>query len=846
MDTLLRDLKLGLRSLRQSPGFAATALLTIALGIGASTAIFSVVNAVLLRPLPYKNPEQLVVIWHELRARGLQHQGTPPGDFWEMRQRQTLMQDVAAFTTGRQAVSGDGRPPEQTRTAFVTTNFFSLLGARIVEGRNFVESDGTPNQPPPQQAAPPPAGAAGGPSAAPPPPPLPNMVILSHEFWQRHYGGDRSILDTMITLAPPPPGPPGPNNTAFTVRVVGILEPGFELLFHSGTNTEPRPDIYFASRQDLANATRTVISHRVIGRLKPGATVAALSQELEVFAGELRQRYPVKTTADIHFQVFPMHTDLVSETRPAILALMGAVTFVLLIACANVANLLLARATRRERELAVRAALGSSRLRLIRQMLAESLVVSSIGAALGLGLAQLGIKLLARIGPANLPRLDDVRIDLWVLGFAVLATLVSAILFGLLPALRASRPNVIEILGNAGRSANLAGRTLRHGVVVAEVTLSFVLLIGMGLMVRSFVELQRVNPGFDPRGVLTFFTPNVRATSFEAFKAATFEIQARLQRLPGVEVVTASSVTPFDGIVSNIPYGSEAAAADPRLMQQADLNAVLPGYFKAMGTRILDGREFTETDDNPQVNNVVIDSVLAARLYPGERAVGRRLIARLGTPQPTPWEIIGVTEQQKHVTLTEVGREQIFVSAHRSGGARRWSVRTSGDPATLERAVRAELARFDEFMAVTDVTTLEANLYKAQAPTRFALVLIGIFSVIAAVLASVGLYGVLATLVRQRTAEIGVRMAFGADRGTIFGLIVGHGLMLSAVGVVLGAIASFFLTNAMRSMVVGIRPNDPFTFVVIGVTFFVIALLACGIPAYRAARLDPTVALRST
>jgi putative ABC transport system permease protein len=840
MDTFLRDLKLAVRSLRQSPGFAATALLTIALGIGASTAIFSVVNAVLLRPLPYKDPGQLVVIWHELRARGLAHQGTPPGDFADLRQRQTLLQDVAAFTTGRQSISGDGRAPEQIRTASVTTNFFSLLGARIAEGRNFIETDGTPNPQPPQPAAPPAAGTA---PAAPqaPPPPLPVMVILSHEFWQRHYGGDRSIIDSQITLAPPP----APDQPAFTARVVGIVEPDFEILYPSGTNTEPRPDIYFASRTDFATATRTVISHRIVGRLRPGATAAQLAQELEVFATDLRQRFPVKTTADIHFQVFPMHTDLVAETRPAILALMGAVMFVLLIACANVANLLLARATRRERELAVRTALGSSRIRLIRQMLAESLVVSAIGATLGLGLAQLGIKLLARIGPANLPRLDDVRIDVWVLGFAVLSTLGSAILFGLLPALRASRPNVIEILGNVGRSGNLAGRALRNGVVVAEVTLSFVLLIGLGLMVRSFIELQRVNPGFNPQGVLTFLTPNIRATSFESFKASVMEIQARLQRLPGVQDVTASTTIPFDGVVSNIPYGPEAAAADPRLMQQADFNSVLPGYFKAMGTRLVDGREFTDADDNQQTNNVVIDSVLAAHLFPGERAVGRRLLARVGTPQPTPWEIIGVTEQQKHVTLTDVGREQIFVSAFRAGGVRRWSVRSSGDPAALERAVRAELTSFDQYMAVTDVATLDFNLAKAQAPTRFALVLIGIFSVIAAVLASIGLYGVLATLVRQRTAEIGVRMAFGADRRTIFSLVVGQGLKLSALGVVAGVVASFFLTSAMRSMVVGIKPNDPLTFVLIAVTFFAIAFLACGIPAYRAARLDPTVALRS-
>jgi predicted permease len=835
MDTLLKDLQFAGRTLRQNPGFAATALLTIALGIGASTAIFSVVNAVLLRPLPYKDPGRLVLVWQELRARGVLDFPFPPGDFADLRQRDASFESVAAVNTGRQSIAGDGRTPEQVRTAFATTNLFSVLGVRVIAGRDFNDADGAPIAPPPQPAP----GAEPGP---PPPPPPPPSIILSHEFWKRRYGGDMSLVGQSIILGPPareglPP---------FRGQVVGVLEPGFELLFPPGTNMERRPDIFFANRTDFANGSRTNVNLRVIARMKPGVKVTDAQGDMDAFAADLRQRFPVKTTANLHINVHPMHGDLVEDVRPAILSLMGAVMFVLLIACANVANLLLARASRRERELAVRAALGSSRARLIRQMLAESLLISLLGAGLGLLLAKAGIRLLVAIGPESLPRLDAVRIDPWVLSFTALAAMISAVLFGLVPALRASRPNVIDILRKAGRSGNLGGSALRSGVVIVEVALSFVLLIGSGLMIRSFIALQFVDPGFDAKGVYAFQVPNFRADGPDGVVAFYRDVSARLAALPGVRTVTSASSLPLDGSVANLPYGPETAAADPRLMRQADAHFVQPGYFAAMKTRIVEGREFNEADNRRDVNHLVIDSVLAAKMFPGQPAVGKRLLVRAGTPTPTPFEIIGVSQQQRHASLTEVGREAVFLADGRigPGASNSWAVRVDGDPMSIAAAVKAEFQKIDPNIVLVDAQPLSVDVLEAQGPTRFALVLIGIFAGIAALLASIGLYGVLSTLVRQRTAEIGVRMTFGADRRSIFSLIVGHGLKLSAIGVVVGLVAAAFLTRGMATMVVGIKPNDPLTFGAIAVMFFVIAFLACGIPALRASRLDPTTALR--
>ena len=828
MDTLAKDFSYALRSLRKSPAFALTAMLTLALGIGASTAIFSVANAVLLRPLPYAQADRLMLLWGELRARDVTDFPFPPGDLQDLREQGTLFKDIEAVASFRQPLAGDGADPEQVRVTGVTTNLLPMLGARVAVGRGFVPEDATPQ---PQAAQ-----AGNAPGAAPPQnaPQLPAIVVLEHGFWQRRYGGDPGVVGRTIDLG------------GQRAQVVGVLAPGFELLWPPGTNVDAVPDMFTALRIDYETASRINVFLRVVGRLKPGVMVAQGQEQVERIAADLRERFPIKKTADLHFRLEPMHEDLVADARPAIVALMGAVGFVLLIACANVANLLLMRATARERELAVRAALGSSPWRLVRQLLTESVVLAAGGALLGRGLAYAGIRLLVALAPANLPRLDAIRIDPAVLAFTALASLLAAALFGLVPALRAARPDLGEVLRASGRTPGLGGgKLLRQGVVMAEVALSFVLLVGCGLMVRSFVALSRTDPGFDPRGVLTFVA-NPQANAEEARAAFMRQLRERLLAIPGVQAVTAANPLPLDGGVGNARWGTEEAVTDASKFQQANVHIVLPGYFEALRTRLIAGRPLAEGDNRPTATGIVIDELLAAKAFPGQSAVGRRLLVRVRSPEPEWLEVLGVVAHQRHESLAADGREAMYVTdgfmGH--GAAGRWAVRTSGHPARLTPQVRAAVAELDPRLPVAEVQPMEALVDQAMAPTRFALVLIGVFAVIAAVLAAVGLYGVLATGVRQRTAEIGVRMALGAPTGSIFRLVLGEGLRLSAVGAVLGVLAAVLLTRVMRSMLVGVEATDPATFATIAVLFFVIAALACWLPARRAAGLDPKIALR--
>jgi predicted permease len=809
------------RTLRKSPAFTLTAMATIALGIGASTAIFSVVNAVLLRPLPYADGERLAVLWGDLRNRNVRDFPFSPFDFNDMRKAGSLFDGLAAVVTGRQPLSGDDGAPEQVRIGGATTNLFALLGARIARGRDFIDADGAP-----QPARPGNAQAN--------PPRLPAIAILSHEFWQRRYGSDPGVLGRSIDLG------------GGRAQIVGVLEPGFELLFPPGRNVERAPDIWTAMRLNFDVRTRMNVFLRVIGRLKPGVRFAQAQSQMDGIAAEFRQRFPIAKTAGMYIRVEPMREDLVRRVRPAILALMGAVMFLLLIACANVANLLLVRSSLRGRELAVRAALGGSRWRLVRQTLAESILLAGGGALLGLLLARLGIDLLLRLKPADMPRIESIAIDPAVLAFTAVAALAAAATFGVVPALRASRPQVADVLRASGRTSGLgSGRLLRNGVVVAEVALSFVLLVGSGLMLRSFVALERTDPGFDARGLLTFSLPVVRADIQERAQFVRL-LGQRLRALPGVQAVTAAAPLPLDGGIANGRWGTDEAAADPAKFQQADFFAVLPGYFEALHTRLITGRAFTEADNRPELKYIMIDQLLAAKAFPNQSAVGQRLLARIRTLEPEWFQVIGVVAHQRHESLAVDGREQMFLTDGymQHGAVARWAIRADGDPMRLAAAARAEVTRLDPKLAPAEVQPMQAFVDRAQAPTRFALILIAIFASIAAILAAVGLYGVLSTVVQQRTAEIGVRVALGAPPASIQHLLVGQGLRLSAAGIVLGLAAAFAVTRVMSSMLVGVAPTDPATFAAIAVAFFVIAGIASWLPARRASALDPVAALR--
>ncbi len=838
MESVLRDVLFAFRSLKRQPAFAITAVLTIALGIGATSAIFSVVNAVLLRPLPYNNASRLGTVWSDLRNRNVVDFPLPPGDFFDLRKDTTLFEGFAAITSFRPTVGGDGQgEAEQVSGGAVTTNFFSLLGHRIQIGRDFVEEDGTPQPPAPQ--ATPPTGATGAPAAAapaaPPPPPLPNVAIISYEFWQRRFGGNESIVGQSIPFG---------NGRA---DIVGVLAPRFEILFPPGTNVDPRPDILVASRVNYESGSRNNVSLRVVARLKPGVSFDQAQSELDRLSADLRSRFPIKQTSNMNLRIEQMHDDLVADVRPQLVALMGAVVFVLLIACANVANLLLVRASSRQRELAVRAAIGGNRWRIVRQLIAESVVLAAIGGAAGLLLAQFGIDALIQLSPDGLPRATQVSLDGTVLAFSAIASFAAALIFGVAPAIKASRPDVMDVLRSSGRLVGGgSGRWLRDGAVVAEVALAFVLLVGSGLMIRTFIALQNANPGFDPAHVFTFLIQNNRAQGVEGRQAFQRTMLDRLKAVPGVVDASSAGPIPLDGGNSLARFGPLEAATDPAKFQQATTYFVQPNFFSFAKTPIVAGRAFSDADNRPEARVIIIDEMIAAQLFPNGNAIGQRMLARVITNEAESFEVIGVVKHQRHTTMMNDGEDAMYFpdGYGQFGGAFRWAVRTSGDPEAIANAVRSALSEQDRRLLLTEPRTWQSYLDEHIAPTRFALILIGVFAVVAAILAMIGLYGVLATTVRQRTTEIGVRMAFGASQRSILSLIVGQGLRLSIGGIVLGVLAAIALTRVMASLLVGVTATDPATFVAMAVLFTVIAAFAAFIPARRAAALNPNAALR--
>ena len=826
----LDDLRYAARTLRNSPAFAATAIVTLALAIGASTAIFSVVNAVLLRPLPYRDADRLAIVTQDLRARGVVDFPVGPGDVPDLRNGAPAFEGIAALQTSRSATftDKDGQS-ELISAAGATTNIFRILGVPVVYGRDFTDNDGVPNQFLPLAPPGPPAAQP----QAPPPPRLPTIGMLSYDFWQRKFGGDTSIVGRSITLGQGP------------VQIVGIASPRADLEFPVSMQVVRHPDVWTALRVNFDSGSRINVAFRLIGRLKPGATMAEARGQIDRVSADLRSRFATDASAGVAYRVEPMKQYLVSNVRTALLALMGAVIFVLLIACANIANLLLVRASQRERELAVRAAIGGSPWMIVRQLLAESLLLATVAALAGVALAKLGIGLLLRLSPNNLPRLADVSIDPIVLAFTVVAALAAAILFGLVPAIRASSPDLAQVLRASGRAPSLGGvARLRNAVIVAEVALSFVLLIGSGLMIRSFVALARTDPGFDPNGVLTFRLANVRFRSFDEAMGMIRQTRDKLAAIPGVTAVTNSSAMPLDGTDPSARWGTREALGDPSRFHQGGFFGVMPGYFETMHTRLLAGRTFTEADNTPDAKVVVIDEALARLAYPRESAIGKTILARVRGDTPTPYTIIGIVEHQRHVTLSGAEKEMMYFPAAAIGGFGTWVVRTSADPAALGGAVRAAIASLNAQWLITDMRPMSSLVDKARSATRFALVLIGVFAAIAAVLAAVGLYGVLSSVVRQRTSEIGIRMAFGAQSASIFRLVIGQGLRLSAVGIAIGLVLALLTTRVMASMLVEVEPTDPVTFIVMILIFLAVAAMACWVPARRAAGMDPNGALR--
>ncbi len=827
---VLKNVALAGRILRKSPAFTIIAVVTIALGVGASTAIFSVTNAVLLRPLPYRDPGQLVVGDMDLLKRNVHGLPFSNADYIDLRNGTTsVFSDMAGVFAFKQIAELPDGTPEPITIATVTTNFFDVMGGKIVAGREFDAQDGIPQ---PQAPA-----AQNGQAQTPAAPRLPQMAILSHEYFMKRYGGNPAVLGHPLGNAN------GPNPV-----IVGVLAPGFKLYFPPEDQVEAAPDVWVANRLDYDAANRNNFSITAVGRLREGMTVEQARSAADAVAAESRRMNPMNKSVGYHISLAPMRQHLVAEVKPAILALMGSVIFLLLIACANVANLLLVRASLREPEFAVRAAMGANRRQLISPLFTEACVLAAAGTVAGLGLAWAGIQELRHLAPANLPRLDEIHIDGTVLLFTALAGLGAAMLFGLGPAWRASQPALMNVLRGSSRISGLAsGAGVRNLVIMAEVALSFVLLVGSGLMFRSFLELQRIDPGFDAHNLLTFQALNggPGAKTPEEREARRRQIEDRLRAIPGVQGVTASFPFPLTGSYSPIRWGTDVAQADPSKYQATDFQIVIPGYFETMHTPVLAGRTFTEDDEQPNRDYVIVDEDLAKKAFPGESAVGKRILTRIQTPQAVFVQIIGVVGHQREESLAVRGREQIyFTDAYLGSFAPPWwAIRTGSDPASYEDQVRAAIASISRSYLVTKAEPAETVVREAQAATRFSLLLISVFAAIAGLLAGVGLYGVLSTAVRQRAAEIGVRMAMGADRGDIVQLVVGQGLRLSVIGIGVGIVAAVLLGRVMTAMLVGVKATDPMTFLAMTVVFLAITGIASWMPAQRAAGLDPKTAL---
>jgi len=811
MRTLWQDVRYGARMLFKSPGFTLVAVLALALGIGANTAIFSVVDAVLLRSLPYRHADRVVVVWENNRPRNRPQNVISPANFLDWQDHQGVFDGMASFYDTRVNLTGAGEP-EEIPAQMTTPNLFTLLGVEPVLGRTFAPDDAEEGRD--------------------------DVVILSHGLWQRRFGASADVVGKALTLG------------GSTVTVIGVLPPDFGWFIKEGSLTGKPPEMWSPFKYTEGWRERKGRFPMAVARLKPGTTLARAKSEMDAIANRLEAQYP-NFNKGWGVNLVPVREQFAGQIRLALFVLLGAVAFVLLIACANVANLLLARAAARQREMAIRAALGAGRWRVVRQLLSESLLLAFFGGAFGLLLAMWGVDALVALSPPNLIGADKVGISLPVLGFTLAVSLVTGIIFGLVPALEASRFNLNESLKEGGKSN--AGGTRRSSrmrglFVVAEVALALVLLVGAGLMIKSFMRLQAVNPGFDAESLLTMQVRLPASKYREENKRITFfrETIDRLERLPGVRSV---------GAVSFLPLASLGAATDFTIEGQpvpapgeefvTDVRVTDDNYFRAMNIPVLSGRTFTEQEATEKRHVAVISKELARKYFPGEDPVGKRIIVDM-TDKPEPTEIIGVVGDIKHASLDAETRATVYwPHPQLSYSSMTLVARTAtGDPANIIAAAQREIQAIDKDQPVSDVRTMKAWVADSVSRSRFGALLLAIFASVALILASVGIYGVMAYSVTQRTHEIGLRMALGAQARDVLRLVVGQGMLLTSIGIIVGMAAAFLLTRVMSSLLFGVSATDPLVFVLIPLLLFAVALVANLIPARRAIKVDPMTALR--
>jgi putative ABC transport system permease protein len=804
--------------LRKSPAFTAVAVLTLSLGIGANTAIFSVVNGVLLRSMPYRNPSSLAIIWNDYGNQGQSLPAVSPPDFKDYRERSRLMEFASASPSGGGTLvlddpGGAGNRPQQFEMAFVTPNFLPLLGVEPTLGRNFTDEEGALNGP--------------------------KVVMLSNRLWRNTFHSDPGLIGRSIQL----------NGNPYTV--VGVLAPQFRLLLPAEAFRIHDSDLWVPQQIDYAAFQRNLTFLSVFGRLKPGANMAQAQAEMDGIAEQLRNENEVHKESGLRIRVVPMQFDVVKNVRPTLITLLAAVGFVLLIACGNVANLLLARATRREREMAVRSALGASRGRLMRQIMSESVLLAILGSLGGLLVAQLGLSLLIQLHPAGLPRLDDIRIDGAVLAFTLGACVLTALLFGWIPAMQALRLNLSDTLKDAARgSSDRRGNSARRLLVISEFALSLVLVIGAGLLIRSFIALQRVQPGYNAQNIVSFSVsiPGKGYPKNEDVSRFVHELDLKMGALPGVQSVGSIFQLPFTGSGAQMPYAYNPETSQKWESLSADWRPITPGFFPTVGARFLAGRNFTDADDANHPIVLIVDDMLARRAWPGESAIGKKLeiesLSRKDNPRMFAI-VVGVVAHLRFHDLTRDVREQIFIPhAQEPFGQVGVVLKTPGDPSGVMKQVAQQVRTLDPGIAIRNLQPLESYVDDARAPMRFNLILIGIFGAIALTLAAVGLYGVMAYSVTQRSHELGIRIAVGASPRDILRLVLGQGIRMTLLGAAIGLVASLAVTRALSSLLFGVSATDPVTFIVVPVVLAFVAILACYLPARRAMRVDPIIALR--
>ena len=804
------DLRVAIRGLRASMAFTIAAVITLGLGIGANTAIFSVASNVLLRPLPYRDPGRLGIVWNDYGSGGQSLPAVSLPDFRDYQLRAQQFEGFAASTYASAEITGKNGS-QQVDVGVVTSNFFSLLGVKPLLGRAFANHETVPNGP--------------------------HVAILTHRIWQQQFGERPDIIGQTISVGRTP------------TTVVGVLPAGFELELPPEKFLMEDSDIYQPLQTEVEKIPRNLTGMTVLARLKPNVTWAQGQTEMDNIAAQLRSEHPVHQMSGLRIRVVPLQKDVVKNARLPLLVMLIAVGLVLVIACGNVANLLLARATSRRREMAIRSALGATGGQLARQVLVESLVVSLIGGLAGIAVAQLGLRMLLVLRPANLPRLNEISLDGWTLVYTAGISILTAILFGMAPAIQAARPDLRESLVEGGRSSHRLSKSgMARTLILGQVALSVLLMISCGLLLRSFARLQRIDPGFNVENVLTFrvFLPGATYAGPDAIRLAFRQISDQLRDTPGVQVVGAVNKVPLTGSGPQTPYAWDSETLHHWESISADWRTVTPDYFKSMSIRFIAGRSFNDNDDERHPKVAVIDEMLAKQVWPGENAVGKRFTTT-DTAPPQDWlTVVGVIAHVRIHDVTTNVREQVYYPfKQQPSRVMFYTIKTSGDPTALISAATQAVHKVDPDLAVHQVHTMQEYFSLAMAQARFSLILSGIFGGVALLLTSVGIYGLISYFTSKRVREFGIRMALGAQREDIYRMVVGEGLRLAFGGVLIGLGCAFFVTRLLSGLLYGVGSKDPVTFVTVAVILVFVASLAAFVPASRAVRVQPMIALRS-